>query len=60
MVPISGRPSTPVSRRVPSIPNCGPGLASANASRQPQVEEAQPGELLQLEEIAGHGGDQIG
>ena len=59
MVPISGRPSTPASRRVPSTPNCGPGFGVGERLRQPQVEEAQPGELLQLEEVAGHGGDQV-
>ena len=32
MVPISGRPSTPESRRVPATPNCGPGYFAANAS----------------------------
>ena len=59
MVPISGRPSTPASRRVPSMPNCGPGFASANVVGQAEVEQAEAGELLELEEVARHRRDQV-
>ena len=31
MVPMIGRPLTPVSARLPSTPNCGPGCAAPNS-----------------------------
>ena len=46
MVPMIGRPSTPVSRRLPATPNCGPGWAPRNCSRQLHVDDADAGQAL--------------
>ncbi len=46
IVPTSGRPSTPDRRRVPSIPNPGPGLAAANSSGSRRSRSRSPENCL--------------
>ena len=60
IVPRSGRPCTPASFRVPSMPNCGPSIGVGEGRRHADVEETQAGELLQLEQVACDGRDQVG
>ena len=59
MVPISGRPSTPARRRVPCDAEPRPRVGRGERLRQAQVEEAEAGELLELEEVAGNRGDEV-
>ena len=60
MVPMSGRPSTPASRRVPGDAEARAGIGVGEGRRQPDVEKFQAAHRLQLEQVAGDGGDEIG
>ena len=51
MVPMIGRSGTPVSRRLPAMPNCGPGWR-AQAARQLDVDDADAGQALDGEDAA--------
>ena len=59
IVPMIGRPSTPASRRVPSTPNCGPGIGFAEGGGQFEVDQLQAGELAQFVQVARDGREQI-
>ncbi len=56
----SHRSGRDMRRRVPSTPNAGPGYRSANAGGQVEVDELDRRQLLDLEEVAGHGRQQVG
>ena len=48
-----------MSRRVPSTPNAGPGVPLRERGGQIEVDEPDRGELLDLEEVAGDGREQV-